>query len=384
MTLRALQLAKFYAPVVGGIESVVFELTEGLNRLGCRTDVLCAHDRRLTAVESWPQGYTVTRAASLGQLLSTSMSPRMPGLLSQCAREYDLIHVHLPDPMANLALWWSRPKARIVVHWHSDIIQQRLALRVYAPLQQWLLRRADMIIATSERYWRGSPWLRPLRDKIRVLPIGIEEHPPPVPAEQVRQIQLRYGQRRLVFALGRMVYYKGFQHLIDASAQLPSDVAVVIGGDGPLLEPWRQRVAAVGLDNRVYLPGRIDAQELAAHFEAADIFCLPSDSKAEAFGVVLLEAMRAGKPIVASDIPGSGVGWVNEDGRTGLNVPPADPERLAGALRSLLDEPARAAAYGSAARQRFIENFTAQRMVRQCLDLYSSPVARTAAVPLPR
>jgi glycosyltransferase involved in cell wall biosynthesis len=369
--LRVLQLSKFYPPVVGGIESVVVELTKGLNRLGCRTDVLCAHERATTSVERWPGGYVVTRAASLGRLLSTSMSPRMLGLLSRCAGNYDLIHVHLPDPLANLALWWTRPKAKIVVHWHSDIVQQRLALRVYEPLQQWLLARADMIIATTDRYWRGSPWLRQHAAKIRVLPIGIEDRPQAVPSHQVREIQARYGDRPIVFALGRMVYYKGFQHLIDACRALPQNVAVVIGGDGPLLDEFRRRSVEAGLDDRLHFPGRITEHELAAHFEAIDIFCLPSDSKAEAFGVVLLEGMRAGKPIVASDIDGSGVGWVNEHGKTGLNVPPADATQLAGAIRSLLEDPQRAAEYGAAARRRFLEHFTAQRMVQRCLALYA-------------
>ena len=371
LTLRVLQLCKFYPPVVGGIESVVVELTEGLNRLGCHTDVLCAHERAATSVEQWPGGYVVTRAASWGKLLSTSISPRMLALLSRCAGSYDLIHVHLPDPLATLALWWARPTAKIVVHWHSDIVQQRLALKVYAPLQQWLLDRADMIVATTERYWRGSPWLRPHAAKVRVLPIGIEDRAEAAPPHQVREIRARYGDRTMVFALGRMVYYKGFQHLVDACRALPRNVAVVIGGDGPLLDELRQRSIEAGVGDRLYLPGRIAEHELAAHFDATDIFCLPSDSKAEAFGVVLLEGMRAGKPIVASDIDGSGVGWVNEHGKTGLNVPPAEVAQLVGAIKSLLDDPLRAAEYGTAARLRYLEHFTAQRMVQRCLELYA-------------
>jgi rhamnosyl/mannosyltransferase len=317
----------------------------------------------------------------MGKLLSTSMSLRMVTLLSACAPAYDVIHVHLPDPLANLALWWVKPTARIVIHWHSDIVQQQLALRAYQPLQQWLLDRADAIIATTDRYWRGSPWLRPHADKIRVLPIGIEDLASPTPKELVREIRARHGNRRIVFALGRMVYYKGFQHLIEACSALPQDVVVVIGGEGPLLDQWRQHAAAAGLSDRVHFPGRIAQQELAAYFEAMEVFCLPSDSKAEAFGVVLLEAMRAGKPIVASDIPGSGVAWVNEQGATGLNVPPADANQLAIALRLLLEDPQRAATYGAAARRRFLEHFTALRMVQDCLHLYETICAQPRREP---
>ena len=309
---------------MGGIESVVFELTEGMNRAQQRTDVLCANLRLQNETEAWSQGYCVTRAASFGQFLSTSMAPAMVPLLAQQAANYDLIHVHLPDPLANLALWLTRPKAKIVIHWHSDIIQQKLALAAYQPLQRWLLERADAIVATSQPYWQASPWLRDFAAKVHSIPIGIQDHGSAVGPRKLAELRARFGNRRIVFALGRMVYYKGFDHLADAASTLPHDAVIVIGGAGPMLSRLRANVAAKGLADKVFLPGRISTEEIDAYFGAADVFCLPSDSRAEAFGVVLLEAMRAGKPIVASDIPGSGVPWVNMHGTTGLNVPVGD------------------------------------------------------------
>ena len=373
--VRTLQLSKFYPPVMGGIESVVFELTEGMNRALQPTDVLCANQQLESETEQWPQGYCVTRAASFGQFLSTSIAPAMVRLLAQQAAKYDVIHVHLPDPLANLALWLTRPKAKIVIHWHSDIIQQKVALAAYQPLQRWLLERADAIVATSEPYWQASPWLRDFAAKVHSIPIGIQDHSSAIDPRKIAELRARFDNRRIVFALGRMVYYKGFDHLIDSAGTLPSDVVVVIGGAGPMLSRLRVSVAAKGLADKVFLPGRISAEEIDAYFAAADLFCLPSDSRAEAFGVVLLEAMRAGKPIVASDIPGSGVPWVNVHGTTGLNIPVGDSSALGAALSTILGDRELALQFGLRARQRYLELFTAKKMVDSCLRLYTGLMA---------
>src|SRR5262245_45931621 len=103
--MKVLQVSKFYPPIRGGIESVAWELTEGLNRAGVSTDVLCANQSPRTVRERPPQGYEVVRVASLGRLMSTSVAPAMVGLLRAMSRDCDLVHVHMPDPMAASALW---------------------------------------------------------------------------------------------------------------------------------------------------------------------------------------------------------------------------------------------------------------------------------------
>jgi glycosyltransferase involved in cell wall biosynthesis len=374
--VRTLQLSKFYPPVMGGIESVVFELTEGMNRVQGRTDVLCANLKLRNETEHWPRNYSVTRAASFGQFLSTSIAPAMIYSLAKQAEKYDVIHVHLPDPLANMALWVTRPRAKIVVHWHSDIIQQKIALAAYQPLQRWLLERADAIVVTSEPYWKASPWLPRFAAKIRSIPIGIQDELVTPDLLKIADVRARYGGRRIVFALGRMVYYKGFDHLINAAHMTPRDAVIVIGGSGPMLSRLRERVSAEGLADKVFLPGGISEEEIDSYFRAAEVFCLPSDSRAEAFGVVLLEAMRVGKPIVASDIPGSGVPWVNVHGTTGLNVPVGDTGALGAAISKILNNREFALECGLNARRRYLEQFTADRMVNSCLALYADLMGR--------
>ncbi len=369
--MKILQLSKFYPPVSGGIESVVYELTEGLNARGYAADVLCSHTTRGTVTERVPSGYSITRTSSWGKILSTSMSAAMLQELQRRAGKYDVIHVHLPDPLTNLALLWCRPKAKIVVHWHSDIVHQQLALKVYAPLQDWLLRRADAIIATSPPYAASSLWLQPFSAKVHVIPIGIGN--PPQPSHDILEtIRTRHSGRRIVFSLGRMTYYKGFDVLIDAARLLPEDVVVVVGGGGELLASYRAKAEALGLSRKIIFTGRLSEEEIHAYYRSADIFCLASKVRAEAFGVVLLEAMAAGLPIVATDIPGSGVPWVNQHGITGLNVPTENSEALAQAIQQLLDNRPMHQAMCEAGRARYMQEFTEDRMVSRAVDLFNS------------
>lgn len=367
--MKVLQLCKFYPPVPGGIESVVRTLVEGLSLHDVCCDVLCAHTTNETVRETVPSGHHVTRVASLGKFLSTSMSPAIIRELAAVQSGYDVIHVHLPDPMTNLALCLTRPATRIVVHWHSDIVNQARALKFYAPLQQWLLKRASAIIATSRSYADASPWLHEVKDKVVTIPIGIED-PPAVPLARIEALRQRFGGRKMVFSLGRMTYYKGFGVLIDAARHLDDGTVVVIGGAGELLDQYQAQIRAAGLTDRVHLLGRLSDMEVAEFHAAADVYCLPSVARSEAFGVVLLEAMAAGKPVVASDIAGSGVPWVNVHGETGLNVGVGQPEALAGALRRIIADPVMSVRMGISARARYDLLFRADRMIDATRDLY--------------
>ncbi len=374
--MKILQVSKFYPPVMGGIESVAWELTEGLNRTGMRADVLCSNQVPHNVRERSPGGgYEITRAASWGMLLSTSVAPAMVRHLRRLAGDHDVIHVHMPDPMAAFALWAARPQARVVVHWHSDVIRQRLAMRVYAPLQRWLLMRADAVIATSRAYADASEPLRSCASKVHVIPIGISDNMLIATDRRTQALRQRFRGRRIVFSLGRMTYYKGFDVLIEAAGRLPKDCVLLIGGDGELLDPLRKQVAQRGLAGKVQLLGHIHDDELASYFMACDVFCMSSTMRAEAYGVAMLEAMVMGKPIVATRIDGSGVPWVNVDGETGLNVPVGDPEALAGALQRLLADPVMRQRMGAAARQRYLREFNAGQMVDKTLALYRGLVA---------
>lgn len=375
--MRVLQISKFYPPDHGGIEAVARDISAGLVRAGVRVDVLCANKRRATVEEVDAMGVHVVRAGSFGLWLSTSMAPGLLRHLRRWQADADIVHVHMPDPLAALAVWATRPRGRVVLHWHSDVVRQRTARHVYAPLERWLLRRADAVIATSPPYAESSPQLRSVAGKVEIIPIGAPTPAAPT-AARVARIRQRHAGRRIVFALGRMTYYKGWEVLIEAARRLPPDVVVVIGGGGRELVDWRARAERAGVAERVRFVGPLSADSVEAYFALAEMFCMPSTVRAEAYGVAALEAMARGLPVIAAEIPGSGLGWLHQDGITGLRVPPRDAPALAAAISTLLDSSALRERYGQAGRARWAAHFTAETMADQTLALYRRLLAQPA------
>ncbi|SEW14496.1 rhamnosyl/mannosyltransferase [Chitinophaga sp. YR573] len=367
--MRILQLTKHYPPHIGGIETMTYDLTEGLNRAGVVCDVYCANDHNSTE-EDEVRGYKVLRAARLAKMLSTSIAPALIKSLWKVRNQYDIIHVHFPDPMSALAIYLTRPKAKIVIHWHSDIIKQKMVLKVYLPLQNWILKRADAIIGTTSKYINESWQLKKVVNKTTPIPIGIRPGSLVVNDADVQMIREKYVGKRIVFSLGRLIYYKGFEYLIEAAQYLPDDVVVLIGGAGELELKLAGMVERLGLANKIVLLGPISHQLVGAYFKACDVFCLPSVERSEAFGIVLLEAMSFGKPIVAADIPGSGVPWVNHHHVTGLNVPVKDAKALSDGILQILGNRPLYDQFSANAYSRFKELFTDETMVQLCIKLY--------------
>jgi glycosyltransferase involved in cell wall biosynthesis len=369
-TVKVLQLGKgMTPPSTGGIEKVIGDIALNVGSDLVRCDVLCVSATRQQVLESSRSG-TIVRVPRWGKLFSQVIAPRLFWELWKRRKDYDIVHVHCPDPLASLALLIVRPQAHLVVHWHSDIVRQRLLRRVYLPLQRWMLRRARRIVATSARYARSSVDLREFSAKVSVIPIGIDPSDLVVDAPFLEQLKHEYRGKRIVFTLGRLAYYKDFRTLVRAAAALPPDCVVLIGGDGELRHELQSIIDKSSLGTRVRLLGLVNETALGAYYEACDLFVLPSNSRAEAFGIVQLHAMSFGKPVVSTEIPGSGVSWVNEHGNSGLVVPPADPEALAAAMSALLsDEPLRSR-LGKGARARFLEHFTLERMTNALERLY--------------
>lgn len=375
--MKVLQLAKFYPPDHGGIEAVARDLSAGFVGAGLQVQVLCASKRRAQVDETDALGVRVTRAGSYGLWQSTSMAPGLVRELLRRRREPDIVHVHMPDPLAALAVWVARPPGRVVLHWHSDVVRQRVARHAYEPLQRWLLRRADAVIATSPPYAESSRWLQSVRDKVVVIPIGAPAPREPT-ARRLARVRQRHAGRRIVFALGRMTYYKGYEVLIEAARRLPDDVVVVVGGGGAELPRYRARAAAAGMAERVLFVGPLSADSVEAYFRLAEVFCMPSTVRAEAYGVAVLEAMARGVPVVSTDIPGSGLGWLQRPGVTGLQVPPADAAALTGALCALLDDAELRRRFGEAGRARWADQLSAETMAAQTIALYRRLLAGRA------
>jgi glycosyltransferase involved in cell wall biosynthesis len=318
-------------------------------------------------------GVEVRRVACIGTLLYTPLSPTLPIELSRTLREFDpdLVHLHLPNPSCFAVLASARARRQPwIVHWHAEVpadapsSRLRAAYRVYRPFEQALLKRASAIVTTSQPYLDASPALAPWRAKTRVIPLGIAD----IARTSPRADLWPEGDGVRVLAVGRLSHYKGFDVLVDALAKAPH-VRVLLVGEGECADSLRARAAERGVASRIHFAGGLDDATLLAAYASADVFALPSLNRGEAFGMVLLEAMRARLPIVASAIPGSGVSEVVADGETGVLVKPGDADALAVAFERLDDADVRAR-LGKAGRARFERQFTLDRSAASWFALY--------------
>lgn len=385
--MRVLHIGKYYPPFAGGIEHFLADLLPALQAQGVVAAAL-VHDERRRHRSPWPApdvAIPIYRAPCHGQLLYAPISPAFPGWLRRAIREFqpDLLHLHLPNTSAFWAL--AVPAARRlpwIVHWHADVVasllDRRLALayRWYRPLEQRLLAASRAVIATSPPYLNASAALAPWRDRCHIIPLGLDPGriSAPDPAARARSESLWGDARFRVLAIGRLTYYKGHDVLIRAAAALP-DSQVLIVGTGEQRARLETLIQALGLGERVRLPGFQPEADLNALLASCDVLCLPSLERTEAFGLVLLEAMRFGKPVVVSDIPGSGAGWVVQQAGHGLQVPPNDPVKLAAALRELQRDSAWRQSLGQAGAIALRERFGVEPVAAAVAELYRRVLA---------
>jgi len=372
--IDVLHVGKFYPPAPGGMERMVQLLCEGEQPdTTCR--VLAANTSFSTSRAAW-QGVEVTRAASLGAIGSVGVCPAFPLELRRARRDVTVIHE--PNPLALVSDWVSAQRGPLVVWFHSEVIRPQWKYRLlYRPFLRRVLHRASRIVVSSPALAEHAEELQDFREKCVVIPFGIDtarlQRTPELDV-MVDQIASRYPGPRVLF-VGRLVPYKGLDVLLKAAGRVPT--TFLIAGDGPLAEPLKARAAAAGLSSRVQFLGHLTDKEIVAHFHACDVFVLPSVTRAETFGVVQLEAMACGKPVVSTNLP-TGVPWVNRHLKTGLVVPPGDPDALAAALTALVSDPAWSRRMGERAQLRVLEEFTVPTMVQRSAALYREVLAEKA------
>lgn len=348
---------------MGGIETHLQVLCGELQK-SLDVQVVVANENRSTLDEIL-DGVPISRVSNWMTLAS---SPLCPAMISKL-RVYrgDIVHLHLPNPVAVLAYLASGHRGSLVITYHSDLVRQKILGRAFEPLLHAVLRRSDAIITTSPNYLRTSSVLSRHKERCRVIPIGIRiadfTHGDP---EQVSAIRRQYGEQ-IVVSVGRLVYYKGFEYLIRAMTRVPGHLLIV--GKGPLREALVALASKLGVGDRVHFLGKLDHKSLVACYHAAKVFVLPSIARSEAFGIAQVEAMAAGLPVVNTNLE-SGVPFVSLHGQTGLTVRPADSEALAAAISILLNDPALRRSLGAAAGLRARQEFCLETMVSRTLSVY--------------
>lgn len=379
--MKILQLGKFY-PIYGGVEKVMWDITRGLAGRNVQCDMLCcglkgemdsyahaAFSGHRYVIRFNDSGSCIVVPA-LTKLAATMISPRLILELRRICGSYDIVHVHHPDPMAVVALWLSGYRGKVVLHWHSDILKQKGLLKLYRPFLNWIIRRSDAIVGTTPVYVQSSLFLKDVQNKTMAIPIGI--HPVAADSEGAERIRARYPGKRIVYSLGRLVAYKGYRYLVEAARFLSDNYVILIGGDGPEKKALADLIGRYGLEGKVELLGYIDKSDFAAYYSACDVFALSSIYKTEAFAIVQIEAMSCGKPVVATQIEGSGVSWVNRNGYSGLNVQAGDPRALAGAVMEITSEKSGYEGYCQNARRHYEEMFRYDLMIDRLSELYGS------------
>ncbi|MDO4692246.1 MAG: glycosyltransferase [Porphyromonadaceae bacterium] len=367
MELKVLQLGKFH-PVKGGVEKVMMAFVRGLSTSGVYCDMLCASADDEVGETRLNSHSKIIKTKTIANKSATMISPDMISKLREICHDYHIIHIHHPDPMATLALFLSDYKGKVILHWHSDILKQRFLLKLYMPLQKWLINRADLILGTTPTYVQESPYLADVQDKTSYLPIGVRERV--ADDSVIATIRNEYAGKKIVYSMGRLVAYKGYEHLINAAAMLDDSYVVLIGGSGPLKASLQRQVADLGLSEKVRILGFIPSELEAAYYAACDLFCLSSTIKTEAYAIVQVEAMSVGRPIIATNIEGSGVPWVNAHGESGVNVTPGNAREIANAIHTICSSPELYNQLSQGARKRYLELFTREKMQAGLLDQY--------------
>ncbi|PID80135.1 hypothetical protein CSA17_05310 [bacterium DOLJORAL78_65_58] len=370
--MKILHLGKFYSPFRGGMETVLQNLLEGLLDEGLQVrSIVSSHDgpQREEAIGGPVSGRkgVLIRAERIATLHSQPINPSLPVLLLRQIRQFrpHLVHLHLPNPLA-LAVWDGLSRLapdrmpRLAIWHHADITRQKLGASLLQPWQMGIYRRCCGVCVSSRGLAGASPYLRSLESKVTVIPFGIAGSP-------WRQVRSTYAEGFLF--VGRLVPYKGLKVLLDAVALCGPEVRLKVVGEGPLERWLRRRVQAPDLQGRVRFLGALPDDELARQMSGATGLVLPSLDASETFGLVQLEAMAAGLPVVASDLP-TGVPDVGQDGLTGTLVPPGDARALARALSDLARHRGRARAMGERGRERFAELYTRQAMSRRVVRWY--------------
>lgn len=380
-----LQISNYFYPNIGGIEQVARDIAGSFSECGdIQQKLICFNEtasdgnhscRREETVHEMIDGIEIIRCGCIVKKASQSISLTFGRELDQVMREFqpDIVIFHYPNPFEAFFLnQYLRKPFQFVLYWHLDIVKQKILGKLFHGQTMRLLKRADRIVATSPLYIDGSPYLSQFREKCIVIPNCISETRMKVTDEirkRAEEIRKENEGHLLCFGVGRHIPYKGFTYLVQASRELDDRFRIVIGGKGELSDSLKEEASG---DSKIMFPGRVSEEDLIAYYLAMDIFCFPSVTKNEAFGIALAEGMYFGKPAVTFHIPGSGVNFVSLKDVTGLEVPNGDSRAYASALRKLADNPELRKQLGKAASMRVNDLFLMDRFQEEIRELVGS------------
>lgn len=362
--IRILEVNKAYFPHTGGIETLVKQYSEELgkyNNIEIRT-LVCRDGRGKISSETI-NGVKLIRAGSIGTYFSCPLSASFVNLFRKMSKNADIVHIHVPFPLADMALLLSGYKGKVIVSWHSDIVKQKTLLTLYKPFMKYLLSRADCILVATKGHIDGSEFLTEYRNKCRILPYGINpEDYLNIETKPFLTEKATNPDCIKIFFTGRLVYYKGVDILIKAFSKTYCDCELFIAGTGVLEKELKKKVRKYNIQDRVHFLGFLPENQLKQAYADCDIFVLPSIARSEAFGIVQLEAMIYGKPVINTRLP-SGVPYVSIHGKTGITVQPENYRQLASAIKLLCRNKTLREKLGKSAKDRVMTFFNEKNII---------------------
>lgn len=371
---KILHISKYYYPFSGGTEQIARDVVLALKG-EYEQKVIAFNDGKEDKLDI-VDGIEVTKCGCFTKIAAQSLSVSYGKHLHKVMKEFnpDIVVFHYPNPFVTALLLreLKNTKAKLVVYWHLDIVRQKYLKLLFAPQNRSLLARADKVIATSPNYIEGSKWLQSVKEKCIVVPncINVERMTiTPEIEKRAAEIRKENKDKTICVAVGRHTEYKGFTYLVQASKLLDDKFRIFITGKGELTEKLHEEAKG---DTKITFTGRIDDVELKALILASDIFCFPSITKNEAFGLALAEGMYYKKPAVTFTIPGSDVNYVSLDKVTGIEVENRNVEKYADAMRILSKNKELRLKYGKAGKERVENNFLSTQFCNNIKELFAA------------
>lgn len=368
--MKVLQINKLFYPHIGGIEKVVYDLGIELQSIVDMNVLVTGSNKVLK--EELVENIKVYRVPSIGTFFSMPVAPFFPYWLRKIGNDMDILHFHYPFPLGDISYLLSGCNKKTIVTWHSEIVKQERLVKYYKPILLKFLNKVDKIIVTSPNLLENSEILERFHYKCEVVPLGIDLDNLICKGNKVSITNLEMGYKgSIILFVGRLVYYKGVEYLIESLEGVEEDFHLLIVGSGPLQDSLIDLTNKKGLSKKVSFLGNVSDERLKTLYSICDFLVLPSIEKSEAYGLVQVEAMAFGKPVISTNLP-TGVPFVNQNNVTGIIVPPKDKVLLQAAIKRLMNNPDLKIEYGNNARQRAHSNFSRKNMAKQVYSIYNS------------
>ena len=299
--MKVLHISKYYHPFRGGIEKVIMELAEGTVKAGHEVVVLCAN-------ESWKQevdvidGVKIVRLPRMAVAFSQPLTVSLLWEIKKHIEWADVVHLHTPNPLAEMAYALLAPTKPLVVTYHCDVVRQKKLVKLYKPVAQKVLSRSDRIVVSTPNHIKYSEALHPHKEKCEVVPFGVKaKHAERSMKTNEYLHRIKKEQGDYFLFVGRLVPYKGVDVLLKAMRHVSQNLVLI--GKGPRWETWHRMASELGVSHKVTFLGQVDEdREFSAYLHGCHSLVLPSVDESEAFGIVLIEAMSCGKPCLAASL----------------------------------------------------------------------------------